>query len=211
MSILDKEKCLVLNSIYQPIGTCSIKKALIALNSTQDGENRAAKAIQIEYKQNTDGSWDFNEINYFRPVAFEEWCLIPLRSFDIPIHSPKLTIRAPTVILVVGFAKMPMKNLKPTLQNIRKRDKDICQYSNKKLTKSQISLDHILPKSRGGKDNCWTNLVICDKNINFKKGNKLNSEVGLKLIKKPKAPLPIPVSHTITEMRHRDWLLFCKS
>ena len=77
-----------------------------------------------------------------------------------------------------------------------------------------MTVDHCIPKSRWaelgkkGSPDGWDNLLLCDKETNHKKGNRLNEEIGLKTLIKPTAPKPIPVSELIKEIRHRDWNLF---
>jgi len=67
------------------------------------------------------------------------------------------------------------------------RDNYTCQYTGKKLDNKNADMDHIIPKSKGGKT-VWTNVVISDKKINRQKANKTLEESGLKLIKKPVKP-----------------------
>lgn len=62
-----------------------------------------------------------------------------------------------------------------------------CCYTGKKLSKKELTLDHILPVSRGGK-NTWENLVTCHKDLNVWKGNRTPEECGLKLLTKPTRP-----------------------
>jgi hypothetical protein len=118
-------------------------------------------------------------------------------------------MRAPTVLIARNFNKMPVKRFrgKPSKEAIRMRDADIDQYTGLPLKSEDATIDHIIPKSRGG-DDTWENLVQTHKDINSKKGNKLNSEIGLRLIRAPKVPGPIPVNLLIKEARHPDWRPF---
>jgi 5-methylcytosine-specific restriction endonuclease McrA len=135
--------------------------------------------------------------------------LLPIRSWDLAINSPTRSIRVPTVIIATNFNKMPIKTFKgkPSKDGIWNRDQGICQYTGKKLTKDQSTIDHVIPRSKGGLDT-WTNMVVCDKTLNSKKGNKLNSEMGLKLRKDPIEPNPMPVSALIREAKHHTWKHF---
>ena len=96
-------------------------------------------------------------------------------------------IRVPTVIVAVNFAKVPKRRPKLCAKTIRERDGNRCQYTGKMLRPDEGSLDHVLPRSRGGKDE-WGNLVWSDKTLNAKKGNRLPHEAGLKLLAVPRAP-----------------------
>ena len=104
-------------------------------------------------------------------------------------------------------AKVPKKRPKLCAKTIRERDSNRCQYTGKLLRPDEGSLDHVLPRSRGGKDE-WGNLVWSDKAVNARKGNRLPHEAGLHLMRKPKAPSPLPVSATVREIRHPDWRHF---
>ena len=70
------------------------------------------------------------------------------------------------------------------------------------------SLDHVLPRSRGGKDE-WENLVWSSKDVNARKGNRLPHEAGLKLRSVPHAPKELPVSVLIRNAHGvAEWKLF---
>lgn len=84
-----------------------------------------------------------------------------------------------------------------------------CAYTDEKLPASQLNIDHVIPKSRGGRDT-WENLVACRKDINFKKGNKTNKEAGLSLKRKPKALNAVPKSATIREVKRPEHAPFIK-
>jgi len=78
------------------------------------------------------------------------------------------------------------------------------------LRPEEGSLDHVLPRSRGGKDE-WGNLVWSDKTVNAKKGNRLPHEAGLKLLRVPRAPKELPVTSLIHNAHGIvDWKLFVK-
>jgi 5-methylcytosine-specific restriction endonuclease McrA len=207
MNFLDKPLVLRLNKNWQALGKATIKDALIAMLSGNEFL-KAAYALDIQYDKNEDGSWDFSKPAAIVPVgSFEEWRQLPVRDFDLVVHSARYAIRAPTVIVAQNFAKMPRRTVKVTKRAIWERDGGVCQYSGRKLTKGTGNIDHIIPQSKGGGDT-WENLVLSHKDINSKKGDKRNEEVGLKLLRQPKAPLPIPISASIKELNQRDWKHF---
>src|SRR5882724_635061 len=106
---LNKNSVLVLNSLYQPIGTISPKKALIALNSMSEGEEYAAKSIDIQYVKKEDGTFDLESVDTFFAYTFEEWLMVDFRDgLDQAIHSAKMAVRIPTVIMT-NYSKMPMR------------------------------------------------------------------------------------------------------
>ena len=69
------------------------------------------------------------------------------------------------------------------------------------------NLDHVVPRDRGGRDS-FENLVWSKKEINSLKANRLPHEAGLRLLRKPVAPKPLPVSATFRDARHPDWRHF---
>jgi 5-methylcytosine-specific restriction endonuclease McrA len=105
---------------------------------------------------------------------------------------------------------VPKKRPKLSAKNIRERDGNRCQYTGKLLRPDEGSLDHVLPRSRGGKDE-WGNLVWSDKVVNAKKGNRLPHEAGLKLLTLPRAPKEVLVTALIRNPQSiADWKLFVK-
>ncbi len=208
MSVIDKPITLALNANWMPIGTRSVRDAIVAMNSVGEGsEKNAAVGLDIVYKQNEDGSYDFSQPLTMIPTPWEEWIKLPILPYHDVIHSAMMDVRVPTVVLAMGYHKMPNKTFRPSKKTIYERDKGICQYTGKKVSYNSGTLDHVTPKSKGGKDT-FENLVLCAPEVNFKKGNKSNKEAGLKLLKQPKAPLPMPVMALITEARHADWKWF---
>lgn len=198
---------LRLNAGWNPIGYTSIKDAIIALNSVSPNGENAAIALDIEYKKDQNGLWDFDNPLYINPVKWADWLGLKIRDFDLVIRTTKLSIRAPTVIISPGYNKMPFKYFRPTPSAIRERDKDTCQVSGKKLKWGEGNVDHLTPKSRGGRDT-FENLIYIDKRLNFLKGDKTLQEMGWGLIQVPKAPLPRTASSLITEAKNRDWRHF---
>jgi 5-methylcytosine-specific restriction endonuclease McrA len=209
MSIINRTQVLKLNSAWQAVGQSTVGKALVDMAAGQ-----SALALDIEYEKDERGEYILDENgwpvgqSWPRAVTWEEWIQLPVRSFDDVIHycNGSKVMRAPTVIIAKNFGRMPKKIFKgkPSKDAIWIRDRGIDQYTGKKLKRENATIDHVIPQSRGG-PNTWENLALTAKEINSKKGNKLNHEVGLTLINEPKAPRPIPLSHLIREIRHFSW------
>lgn len=211
MSIINKVCSLCLNRNWQPVNIRTIGCAINDLCASEFQSKNSCLALDIDYEINDDGTPDFNNAKSIRPVTWSEWITLKVRDWEFPINSPNMVIRAPTVTVAINYSKMPLKlfRTKPNREGIWIRDKGICQYTGKRLDRSNASVDHIIPKSRCKSDpNTWTNMVLCDKNINFKKGNKLNEELGIKLIKQPSIPKPVAAYETITEAKDPSWLPF---
>ncbi len=146
--------------------------------------------------------------NHIRPVTWEEWITLPIREQDQAVHTVRGAIRVPTVIVAVNFAKVPKKRPKLCARSIRERDGNHCQYTGRELRPEEGSLDHVVPRSRGGKD-AWENLVWAAKEVNQKKADRLPHEAGLKLLSAPRAPKEMPVTALIRNShRIADWELF---
>lgn len=126
-----------------------------------------------------------------RAVKWQEWITLPLRPEDDIVHGAKIALRAPTVCVLSSFAKVMRRKPKKNLAGISARDKNICQYSGAYLPPERRSIDHVLPRDRGGSE-AWENLVLADKDLNHKKGNRKNSEIGLTLLRQPFEPYLLP-------------------
>lgn len=206
-NILDQPIVLALNSAWLPIGVRSVREAILAMTACGPSADRAAVALDIQYKQNEDGSYDFKEVSAMIPTDWDDWVKLPVREHDESVNSARLNLRAPTVVIARNYHKMPQKAFRPSKKTIYERDKGTCQYTGQKLSFGQATLDHIQPKSKGGKDT-FENLVLAAPEVNHAKGNKSNKEAGLKLLRQPKAPLPVPAIALITQARHIDWSWF---
>ncbi len=192
-NVLNKATVLVLNRNWQAIHVRTPQEAFCQMATN------VATALEIEGE------------NFIRPVNWDEWITLPIRPQDNAVQTVRGQIRVPTVIVAVNFAKVPRKRPKLCARAIRERDGNRCQYTGKVLRHDEGSLDHVLPRSRGGKDT-WENLVWSSKDVNARKGNRLPHEAGLKLLSVPRAPKELPVTALIRNVEGRkDWELFlCK-
>jgi 5-methylcytosine-specific restriction endonuclease McrA len=200
--ILNAKIVLRLNANYMRLGWSTPADAFTAMmGGTKDSPPYLA--LDIGYELDDNGNPKFDKMTYATPMGWDEWKNLPVRSWDSSVGTVKSAIRVPTVVICPKFKNMPKKDLKPTAANIRNRDKNVCQYSGQPLTNKTFSLDHVLPRSKGGKDT-WENLVSCHKDLNSKKGNMLNHEIGYKLPKKPVAPMSIPLCNLVTDTKNPD-------
>ncbi len=90
----------------------------------------------------------------------------------------------PVVTRLLYYVKIPYKDIPLTRRNLMHRDKYTCQYCSKR---TELTIDHVLPRSRGGKDT-WENLVAACRKCNVTKGNKTPEEAKMTLPKKPGRP-----------------------
>lgn len=167
-----QEKILVLNRYYQAIQITTLQRAICHLFKG------TAKVITPDWTIHT----------------FEEWIQISKfyengknGEFKF-IKSPSISLLIPDAIYLPFFESLPQNEVVFTRQNLFLRDKFTCQYCGKFLKNPKDrTIDHVIPKSRGGKT-VWNNVVLCCKKCNLKKSNKTPEEAGLKLIKTPRAP-----------------------
>ncbi len=205
-SILDKPIVLSLNRAWQVIGHRTVKQALIALNGGT-ATLPPALGVDVAYPQRADGAWDFDRPLYLNPLPWAEWIHLPIREFDFTIATPKFRVRVPTVIVATRFDRMPVRVARVSRRAILERDRGVCQYTGEFVGHDGGNLDHVVPRDRGGRDS-FENLVWAKKEVNSLKANRLPHEAGLRLLRKPKAPAPLPFSATVREARHPDWRHF---
>ena len=93
----------------------------------------------------------------------------------------------PRVIKLTYDLAVPYKELPFCRENILVRDEFVCQYCGKKFPASELTLDHVFPKSRLGPD-IWENIVACCKECNQKKADRTPKEARMKLLRRPYRP-----------------------
>jgi 5-methylcytosine-specific restriction endonuclease McrA len=211
-NIAQKLICLSLNRSWKVVGYKTVKDTIIQLCGASIEAHPSSVALDIHYELDINGNPDFDKPTQITPLTWDDWIKLPIRSWDVTINSAHSEIRVPTVVVATNYTKMPVRMFrgKPTKEALWRRDGGIDQYTGKPLNKMDANIDHIVPSSRGGKDT-WTNMVVTSREINTRKGNKMNEEVGLKLIRKPFAPGPVRVCDLITEAKHADWKHFLEA
>jgi len=188
--ILTQPTVLVLNRHWQAIHVRAPAEAFCMLATA------VATALDIEAD------------DHIRPVTWEEWLTLPIRAQDRAVQTVRGPVRVPTVIVAVNFARVPKKRPKLSARTIRERDRNRCQYTGALLRPEDGSLDHVVPRSRGGRDT-WENLVWSSKNVNTKKADRLPHEAGLKLLSVPRAPKELPVTALLRNAHGvAEWKLF---
>jgi 5-methylcytosine-specific restriction endonuclease McrA len=188
--ILNKNIVLVLNRHWQAINIRTPADAFCQMATN------VATALDIEGQ------------DYIRPVHWDEWIALPIRPRDQAVRTARGAIRVPTVIVALNYARVPKKRPKLNAKNIRERDGNRCQYTGRLLHPDEGSLDHVVPRSRGGADT-WENLVWSAKDVNQRKADRLPHEAGLKLRTVPRAPKELPVTaHLRNAHGVAEWTLF---
>jgi 5-methylcytosine-specific restriction endonuclease McrA len=209
MNRLTKATVLVLNRNWQAINVRTPQEAFCMMATN------VATGLEIEFDyESASESAAFRTphsalyTSKVRPVTWEEWITLPIREQDEAVHTVRGQIRVPTVIVAVNYAKVPKKRPKLCAKAIRERDGNRCQYTGRVLRPDEGSLDHVVPRSRGGKD-AWENLVWSAKDVNQRKADRLPHEAGLKLLSTPRAPKELPAMALIRNSHGvADWKLF---
>lgn len=161
MSVL-KNKTLVLNKVWIPVHISTVRAAIVLLY------RGIARAVCPET---------------YQTYSFDDWLEVPPNG-NGSIRSCTLEISAPHVVVLASYDKIPMISTF-SKRNVFKRDRHTCQYCNGQG--KELTLDHVLPRSKGGQT-VWTNIVTACEPCNKKKANMTPEEAGMKLAKKPYKP-----------------------
>ena len=133
-----------------------------------------------------------------------------IEEYGRDIHSVSFTIKLPSVVRLLKLVKKPKSPVKFSRQNIYLRDKYRCQYCGLQHPTEDLTYDHVLPKSRGGKTE-WENIVTCCIGCNRKKGGRTPNEARMNLVRKPTRPSGVPAIKITIGLRQipqtwRDYL-----
>lgn len=187
MKTLD-EPVLVLNKLWNAIRVVPAIRAFTLLF--------AGKASVI----------DGDDYNVY---SWEDWVELPVEEGDMFVTTSSSSLKIPKVIALSKYDKMPKKGMKLTKRNIFLRDNFTCQYTGKTVSTKNGDIDHVKPKSRGGKT-AWNNLVVCSKDINRKKADRTPEEAGLRLLRLPSRPSPQVIYIDPKMDMHPYWKKFIK-
>src|SRR5271155_17319 len=165
--ILNRPIVLVLNRNWQAINVRTPQQAFVQMATD------VATALDIDGENMV-------------PARWAEWIKLPVRDNDNAVRTPGGLIRIPAVIVLSRFAKVPKRRPKFSARALWERDDSRCQYTGKVLRAGEGNIDHVLPRSRGGKTS-WENCVLARKAVNSRKADRLPDEIGLRLLKLPVA------------------------
>ena len=118
----------------------------------------------------------------FEPLNVTSW-----KRAVVLLLKEKAQVLSNRVIRLLNYVKLPLSKImsyKPSRSMIYKRDNNTCQYCG---ATTKLTIDHVIPRCRGGEDT-WENLVVACSTCNTKKGNTLLEQTGMKLSRKPRAP-----------------------
>ena len=110
-----------------------------------------------------------------------------IEEYDQHVHSVSFVMKLPAIVRLLRWGKWREDSVTFSRQNIYIRDRGKCQYCGKKLTRKELTYDHVLPKSQGGQTS-WENVVSCCVSCNGKKGARTPKQAGMRLLKTPRRP-----------------------
>ena len=117
-------------------------------------------------------------------------------------------IRVPRVLVLSAYEYLPRVRVRFSRINIYARDQDTCQYCGRQLPRTELNLDHVVPRTQGGKTS-WENVVCSCVKCNLKKGGRTPEQAGMRLLKKPVRPRWTPlVRGPAKRITYREWLPF---
>ncbi len=189
-SLLDRH-VLVLNRFWQAVNICSVRRAFVLLYQEH---------AQVVLR---------DAANAYHTHDFAGWHhLSQLEPSEEMVQAVQFRLRVPSVIVLTVFDRLPGKEVKFTRQNVFERDNHTCQYCGRTLDKTQLNLDHVMPRQRGG-PTTWENVVCSCIPCNTRKGNRLPHEAGLRLLRPPGRPRWRPfIQITATNPGHEHWRHF---
>lgn len=162
---------LVLNKSWIPISITPVRKAI---SKTMLGLSEILDVVN------------------YNLYDFDSWMQLEVDDNRNYIRTSRKNIRIPEVIVLTDFERMPSREVRLTRRNLLIRDMYTCQYTGQKISYDDGTIDHVIPRSRGGKST-WDNLVMCTKEVNARKADRTPDEANLRLLKKPEKPKWSPI------------------
>jgi len=118
------------------------------------------------------------------------------------LHSARSVVKLPSVIRLLEYRRIPHQTRALSRKNILMRDRYTCQYCARTLPSGELTLDHVIPRSRSG-ETAWENLVACCHPCNNQKGNRIPEEAGMKLVRQPR-PFSLHTSRHLMRLLARS-------
>ncbi|HEY0715411.1 MAG TPA: HNH endonuclease [Polyangia bacterium] len=177
---------LVLNKHYQPVHVTSAKRAFSLLYLG------VARVLDRE----------------FRTFDFDSWSQLSSEAGDDVVRTINRVIKVPRVIVLQIYARIPKTKVRFSRHNIYMRDGNTCQYCCQTLPRTDLNLDHVIPRAQGGRTT-WENVVCCCIDCNLAKGARTPEQAGMILRKAPTRPRWTPTFRAAGDrVRYREWLPF---
>ncbi len=187
---------LVLNKLFMAVHVISVRRAFVLLCK------ELAEVVSLEDGQFATYDFDtWREVSEFRAKLYRE-------EDDDWVRTSNSEIQVPRVLRLTSYEKVPRHTVKFNRRNIFARDNNQCQYCGKRFSTSDLSLDHILPRSQGG-GSSWENLVCACIDCNVRKGGRTPKQAHMGLIRKPEKPKRSPMlSLKLSSKKYQSWKTF---
>jgi 5-methylcytosine-specific restriction endonuclease McrA len=176
---------LVLNRNWQPVNVASVARALVLV------WNDSARVVDPDD---------------YRHYTWADWSTIAPGEGDLFIQAVHQRLRVPEVIALAGYDRLPSAAVSFSRRNIFKRDHYACQYCGAQPGSEELSLDHVVPRSRGGQSS-WENCVLACIACNKRKADRMPQQAGMKLRKLPVRPTWKPM-YARDSARIESWSRF---
>ena len=147
------------------------------------------------------------EPDTYQTHDFDSWADLATADENRTIHTIRLSIPVPEVILLTHHDRAPSRQVPFSRRNLFRRDGNQCQYCGRKFSSEDLSIDHVLPKSKGGKTN-WENCVLACLKCNVRKGSRSLGEVGMRLLRPVARPTWSPCLSVRIGRRRPCWEKF---
>ncbi|NIL98630.1 MAG: HNH endonuclease [Planctomycetales bacterium] len=188
---------LVLNRFYMAVHVVNLRRAIGLLFRD------LAEVIHVESGQYV--NYDFVS---WREISELKQAFAELEPGADWLRSVNFRIQIPRVIRLLSYDKVPNRGLRFNRRNVFARDANRCQYCGATFPTSELSLDHVTPRSQGGQMS-WENIVCCCVDCNARKGGRTPREAGMKLIRSPKRPKHNPLlSGKLNNPKYESWKTF---
>jgi 5-methylcytosine-specific restriction endonuclease McrA len=187
---------LVLNKVFMAVHVIGVRRAFCLLCKNL--------AEVVSYEDGQYATYDFEtwrELSEYRRANFRE-------TDDDWVRTASTEIQVPRVIRLLDYDKVPKQTVKFNRRNIFARDHNQCQYCGRKFPTSELSLDHVIPRSQGGQTT-WENIVCACVDCNVRKGGRTPKQAHLGLIRKPEKPKRSPLlAMKLTQRKYQSWQQF---
>lgn len=188
---------LALNRNFMAVHVISVKRAFCLLFKN------LAEVIHVE-----GGHYCAYDFDAWKELGELKIAMGDRDHFDDWIRAVNFEIQAPRVVRLLTYDRVPRNTVKFNRRNIFLRDGHRCQYCGKRYSSPRLSLDHVLPKSRGGADT-WENIVCACLKCNVDKGGRTPSEAGMRLLQKPIKPKRSPLlNRQLSLSKYECWKHF---
>ncbi len=124
------------------------------------------------------------------------------------IRAVRFVLQVPRVVRLLDYDRLPKPKVKFNRRNILARDGHRCQYCGRRFVTAKLSLDHVLPRCRGGQAT-WENIVCACLGCNLRKGGRTPREADMRLLKEPVRPRTSPtLGLKLSHRKYQSWKTF---